>query len=377
MSDKSAGQTSTRNNQAKPIKVGYVLAYRDNRYIRTAVLTRAIALSPRLELLTAINQTKGFLRYADTTLRLIKLRVTARPDVYIFGFRSHESFWLFRIITIGKPVIFDEFINMQNSLVTEKSVIKPKGVGAKFAKWYVRSLHRASHLILTDTKLHAESSSREYGTGIEKFKPLYVGCDEQLFYPRKTQRNSKLQVFFYGNVEALHGLNHILGAIQRLNNDQYEFTIIGGRGKPEVKAAIDAVQKAAPKAVINYIEWVPIEELPDRIAAADICLGGPFGDTAQARVVITGKTFQFLAMGKPAIIGTIEQESGFVDRKNCLLVRQGSSEAIADQLAWAAAHKSKLADIGAEARELFDRRFSTSVISKELESIIIEATQKI
>ncbi len=42
----------------------------------------------------------------------------------------------------------------------------------------------------------------------------------------------------------------------------------------------------------KYQIWVPFDELPKHIAAADICLGGPFGDTLQSRVGWTGKTVQ-------------------------------------------------------------------------------------
>ena len=48
---------------------------------------------------------------------------------------------------------------------------------------------------------------------------------------------------------------------------------------------------------------IPYESLPDAIVSADLCLGGPFGCTGKARRVITGKTFQFLAMEKPIVVG--------------------------------------------------------------------------
>ena len=105
------------------------------------------------------------------------------------------------------------------------------------------------------------------------------------------------------------------------------------------------------------------------IARADLCLGGPFGNTDQAQRVITGKTFQFLAMEKPVVIGRIKDNAGFEDRRNCLLVSQGDGEELARVILWCLENRDRLGDIGRNGRLLYDRLFSTECITRQLQAL--------
>ncbi len=356
----------------KPVKVCYVLSYKYPNYVRTSVILGALKLAKGVELYTAMNSSSSVMRYLQTTLRLIKQRIINHPDIYVFGFRSHESFWIFRLITIGRPVIFDEFINMQQSLVGEKKILKKDSIFSKLAYEYVRLIHKSVRLILADTNLHAESSSKTYGTSIKKYRTLYVGTDEATFKPLKTSKNKhgKFSVFFYGNIEALHGVKHILESAKNLRESDIEFVIVGGKGSRKTISYVSDYIKNNQLDNVKYLQWVPFARLPDYISNADVCLGGPFGATPQAKKVITGKTFQFLAMGRPTIIGKIDEEIGFVDRKNCLLVEQGSTEKLTSAIRWAFDNQQKLNTIGEGARKLYTDKFSAAEASKILEDIV-------
>lgn len=322
----------------------------------------------KLEVFEARNTTMSLWRYLQSLWRLIILRLKHNPDVYILAFRGFEIYWPVRLLTLGKPLIFDEFINVHDWMVYEHKKIKENSIVAKSIKLYMRCVINASQKILADTKLHAESSSETYDTPINKYQAVYVGTDEKLFYPRNKIKKTKdeFTVFFYGNLLPLHGLEYILLSAAELQELPIKFQIIGGANrKKNMKVFKKRVESLKLQNVEHY-SWVDYNELPQWIAKADLCLGGPFGNTPQSRKVITGKTFQFLAMEKPAIIGVIDEQVGFVDKYNCLIVRQGSRKSLTDAIRWAYDNRSQLNQIANRGYSLYHSEFSNEVQSDEL-----------
>ncbi len=356
----------------KKIKVCYVLSYRSPNYIRTAVLLSALERISGVEVIRAVNDSAGIWRYPQTIFRLIRARIVDRPDVYILGFRGHEILGLVRILTAGKPLIFDEFINLDNWLVNEHQILKPDSLLSKLLRSYLAFFMARSQKILSDTKLHSQSSAKSYGLRVSKYETVYVGADESLFGPAaKSKKTKQFKVFFYGTLLPLHGVEIILGAAELLRSKpEIKFTIVGGSNQP---ARYEKLRSAVINKNLENVElvgWVPYDELPKMIADADLCLGGPFGNTPQSRLVISGKTYQFLAMAKPTVVGKIDEEVGFRDRRNVLLVEQGSSEALAKTVEWAAQHRAELFKIRERGRQLYQDRFSTDRIASQLQKLI-------
>src|SRR5262249_25049839 len=137
------------------------------------------------------------------------------------------------------------------------------------------------------------------------------------------------------------------------------FTLIGGRDSRGAVEEIEVfVRERRLENRVRHVLWVPYDRLPDRIAGADLCIGGPLGDTGQGRRVVTGKTYQCLAMAKAVVVGEVDTPTEFEDRVNCLLVDQGSPDALAEAILWAAAHTEETRAIGLRGREYFERSFT-------------------
>jgi glycosyltransferase involved in cell wall biosynthesis len=348
------------------VKIAVITCYKQPDYVRAQTL-RAAVMAAGHECIVVKNSRSGLLRYPETAWKLLATRLSQRPDAYVLTFRGYEFLPLANILTWPKPLVFDEFINPLQWLEEPRpeawAPLVPKG----FLKFLYRFLLRRPHTVLTDTPQSAAASARlTYGGPNRKLTALPVSTDETVFTPAPKKPHKGFKIFYYGNMLPLHGLSHVLEAAVALRTLPVTFTVVGG--KKEASAAVEAA--AARGARVSYRAWVDYDKLPAEIHGSDLCLGGPFGDTSQARLVITGKTYQFLACGAPTVVGKTSAANVFIDKRDCLLVPLGDSGALADAIRWAYRHPKKLAAIGRHGRELYDARFSIRAIAPQLQAVL-------
>mgnify|MGYP000913859435 CR=1 FL=1 len=356
------------------MKVALVTCYNQPDYIRAITLRQAA--SKLADIVVIKNEQKGLIRYLEVIYKLIKTRLKEHPDVYILTFRAYEIFPFARLITLGKPLVYDEFINPYEWLVLEHHKLKTGSLPAKIFLWTYSRLANTATLIMTDTKSHANFSAQLTGIRPEKFMPVIVGSDEVTFQPVKKLRSqstkARLQVFYYGNMLPLHGLSTVLEAAVSIKDEPIDFTFVGGGEK----AAGMCDQASYLGANVRHIAWIEYTNLPEAIAQADVCLAGPFGGTVQSRYVVTGKAYQFLSMSMPTIIGKNEESSIFTDKENALLVKQADVASLVEVLVWAENHRDKLAQIGKAGRKLFEKKLSHGVVENQLELILTRLNAK-
>jgi len=355
-------------------RVCLVTCYFDPDYVRSRALRAGLSANDDIELIDIKNHHRGLMRYPEVLLRILWTRLRVRPDMYLLAFRGQEVLPFLLILAWPKPVVFDEFI-VPLAWATQEGHRKTARtqlfkILAQASSPFYRFWLRSCKYILTDTEIHARVSAHISRVPYEKYRVIPVGTDETLFkpLPRKQKSNGTFQVFFYGlKMTPLHGLQYILAAAEVLGEDPaITLTIIGGDDSTE-----EAVRLAnANGAHVAYKKFVPFAELPKIIAESDLCLGGPFGNTPQARQVITGKTYQFIAMGVPTILGEVDEVTKFVDGENCLVVPQADAKALARKVAWARSHPEKLKKIGMAGRKTYEEYYSNAVISKTLREIV-------
>ncbi len=357
-------------------KIGcYVLSYYFPQFVRTATLVMALRQIESITLYEAINTSLGWLRYCQTLRQLLFIRLRHNPDFYVLGFRGYELFWPVRLITWGKPLIIDHMMSPYDSLINEKKRLVRGGFLSRIVYWYEKSLLQWADFVLTDTPMHQAYFADLFGLNRDKIHPVHVAADETLFAPcvkhSLDSRSEPFQVFFYGSFLPLHGIDIILRAAALLKPQPVQFTLVGGHKQNlQVFKALHAELRLTN---ITHIPWVEYTQIPHLACQADLCLGGPFGNTGQARRVITGKTYQFLALGQPTVVGLIEPNEHFIHQENCLLVTQGNPEALASAIAWAIHHRRRLPEIGRKGYELYKRDFSIACLRERLKVILHDA----
>lgn len=356
-------------NRDRPLRVCYVLAYRAPDYIRTQSILTALRQIPGVELRTAINTSTGSKRYIETLKAASVIAKEKWADVYILGFRGHELYWPLRMIVGRKPIIIDAMMSPFAALREESKYGLPGIMASGIVHPIEKSILQDSHTVLTDTELHAQYFSKEFGIPARKIFAIPVGAIEIKKAEKKANQRHEISLLFYGSFLPLHGVDIIIAAASLLSDLRVRFDFIGGG--PEAAEALARSFPSSSTLHYTHREWVPFDELiQSTIPQADICLGGPFGNTVQARRVVTGKTSQCLAAGKPTIIGKIDEDYGFIDKENCLLVDQGSPESLATTIRWAVEHQDQLDGIGAKGAKMYQRSLSITVIQKKLEKIL-------
>ncbi|MBK5966542.1 hypothetical protein CCR95_21310 [Thiocystis minor] len=357
--------------QKKRTKVCYVLSYRDPNYIRTQSILNALQESEIFDVDVVINHHCGFLRYFDTIWKLLIIKRQRAPDVFIIGFRGHEIYWPVRWIAGERKIIFDALMSPYAALYEEKKFGLLGVMMSRIWRGLEASILEDADVILTDTYLHERYYQKEFAIQPDKLFSIPVGAtaivSSRPFPPRSGASN--FSVLFYGSFLPLHGVQIIIDAASSLTDLPIRFDFIGGSSSQARRLH----ERCSTRGIKNYTyrDWLPYERLlTEVIPNASVCLGGPFGNTRQARRVITGKTSQCLALGKVTIIGRIALANGFLDYQNCLLVNQGNPEALADKIRWCYDNQNRLADIGEAGKAIYEKELSIPFIRDRLKMII-------
>ncbi len=357
----------------KQNQIGFVLSYYSKNYLRAETLRYALAKIQNLNVIDARNENENIIRVFETLYKIIKVFNKFNPRLWLINFRGHDIYWFVRLLLGKKNVlIFDEFVSPYDSLINEKKQFSKNNLIARILFFIEKSILINTDYIISDTKSQATYYSSLFNVPIEKFTVVPMSCDEKLFSPsgkkKIFEQPDNFVVFTYATFLPLHGMDIILSAVEVLKDLPIKFIVAGGKGKA-LKGFLETIKNNQLDNV-NHIPWIDFHELPDYIRAADLCLGGPFGNTEQGKRVITGKTLQFLCCNSATVIGKGYEDKKFQDRENCLLADQGDPLSLAESIRWAYLHQKELSPIANKGRETYQKYFSTDYVANYLSKLI-------
>ncbi|MBS3172162.1 glycosyltransferase [Candidatus Woesearchaeota archaeon] len=237
--------------------------------------------------------------------------------------------WLLKPIH-RKKIIFDVFISDYENLVIDRKIIKEKSMKSKLLKFIDKmSCKLADHCIL-DTQEHISYFCSEFKLKNKKFSVVYVGADDEIFYPKEDIKKDKFIVEFHGTFIPLQGVEYIVKAAKILEKENIQFKIIGsGQEHKKIKELYKDLK-------LNNIEFtdknISLEELAKEINKANICLG-IFGESIKTNNVIPNKAFETIATKKPLITSETKAiKEIFIDKENCLLCKPHNEKDLADKI---------------------------------------------
>ncbi len=277
-------------------------------------------------------------------------------DLVLVLFPGQTVVWLARLL-FGNRIVFDAFVSLHDSNVFDRKKYGRYSLKA-WRDWLLDRFSCAlARTVLVDTIEHKRYFSERLGIPEHKLIVVPVGASKEWFsasVEKGERQATPLRVVFYGSYIPLHGVEVIVRAAALVADLPLRFELIGGGQEyGRVRELVEALGVAN----VAFEERVPLQELVERVRAADICLG-IFGSTPKAERVIPNKVYECAALGKPIITTNTPAIREVFTPDESIALCEASPEALSEALRALAADKAMRTRLGARARVLMERGYT-------------------
>lgn len=238
---------------------------------------------------------RWLLAYPGLILRYLRL---PRHDAVLVGYLGQLDVLALRPFARA-PVVWDAFLSLYDTVVQDRALLSPRNPLARLLFAWEWLACRAADRILLDTRAHAAWLAETFRLDPPRVAAVPVGAEPEAFpfagpLPAAEPR---VRVLFYGQLIPLHGVETIVRAARLVRGEGFDWVLIGdGQEADKVRRLL----AEGPLPGLEWVRWVPYEELADCIRGADVCLG-IFGDSGKAARVIPNKVYQVVSAGRPLI----------------------------------------------------------------------------
>lgn len=341
---------------------------REPSYVRNTVLHRA--LQDRFDVVEIVSHANDYARrFTEITGKLAFRR--PEYDIAVAGFLGQPVGLMLSALG-SAPVITDCFISLFDTVCLDRRLTPPSSPAGSAIRFLEASVIRRSALLLTDTTEHSGFLRQLYGVEDGKIAAVPVGFDDRFFERRSQPKPSlPLRVFYYCSFRPLHGADVVVKAATLLrDNDEVRFEIVGDGPQ---RRACEAIAHEAQLKNLAFHPWMSTPALRSRIEQADICLAGPFGSTGKAARVVTGKTFQAMAVGRPTVLGESPATRDlFIDGTHALFCRRGDPAALAQAIV-RLADDSLRTSLANNAADYVWEEFGADMMAQRVEQVVMRA----
>lgn len=345
------------------------LTGRETEYARNQVLLAALQHIAEVDVVASTHKPRSLLANSIfLAARAVPLLLRKHYDLVFVGFYGHL---IMRLIAplVHCPLLFDAFVSTYDTLCFDRRLYAPDSLVGRAAFALDRSTTHQADRVLLDTESHIDYFVETFGVARAHLSAVPVGCSDSIFRPTPLPAPSDtVEVLYYATFLPLHGVDIILEAAARLQDEPIRLRLIGnGPNLAEMTAL------AAHLALDNVRFDQPISqtELAAAIAASDLCLGGHFYAGGKAGRVVPGKIYQMLAVGRPVIAADAPGNRELLTHNvTAFLVPPSDPDALAAairKLAHDAPHRQALANAG---RSLYCDCCSEAVITRRIQKII-------
>jgi glycosyltransferase involved in cell wall biosynthesis len=279
--------------------------------------------------LAACGKLAAMGRFLTGIPRLLwRLSRAARPDVYLVSYPGWFDMPLIWIVAKvkGRPIVFDPFISLYDTLVVDRGMYSPSSWVGRMARTSDRLALHLADVVIADTAAHLAYYDSIAAGVLAKGGVVPLGADDAVFHPIEDAVVEPRTILFHGTFVPLQGLMTVIDAAQLLQDEGIRMLIIGdGQDRPA------AEQRMIHHGVknVDLVGLVSLDEIPDHISRATVCLG-IFGESEKAGRVVPNKLFECVAMGRPVVTRSSPAVENAFESGEIVMVPPGDPEALAE-----------------------------------------------
>lgn len=258
------------------------------------------------------------------------------------------------------PILLDMFLSLFDTAVTDRGLFRPGSPIARWMRHVDRRACRQADVVITDTEVNAGFLAELVGLSPAKLAVVPISDPLAPDSPPPlplAEAVLPLEVLFFGTGVPLHGLMHLLDAVDQCEN--VRLTLIGGSQRERARASSIAGGK-----VRVLEEFVSERELSEHIARAQL-VAGVFGTSPKADRVVPFKVVHALAHGRPVITAATRAVRAALG-ESCVTVPAGDSAALSRTLDELAGHPGRLDDLAGLSRSVYDASFSVERVGSAM-----------
>lgn len=237
---------------------------------------------------------------------------------------------------LGRKVVFDH-----HDLAPELVQVKfGSARWARLAQLAERATFAVAHQVLATNESHAEVACTRGGKRRDEVAIVRNGPVAAHLVREPAARDGALRdphLVYVGAVSDQDGVEALAELLARLRDDHglaARLTVVGdGDGRPAVERAAEA---AGVRAQVEFTGWLAMDDVPARIATADICVDPAPSTPLNERSTMV-KVAEYLAQGKPVVAFGLAETARTVGDA-ALLARPGDVGDLAGLVARLAQH---------------------------------------
>src|SRR5262245_24906857 len=342
-------------------------AGRELEYTRNQVVLRALRRFAEVEVIGYERRASISWRSGQLLARLVPRLLSRRFDLVYVGFYGHLLAVALRAAT-HQPLLFDAFISTYDTLCFDRRLFAPDSLPGRLAFHLDQLACRQADHVLLDTQHQVDYFQQTFDLSRQRLSALPVGCSEDIFFPQQAKDAECPEILYYATYQPLHGMEVVVRAAARLTHrPRIRFQMIGGGPGA---ARIQSLAQQLDADNIRFTPAVPLQQLPQEIASAMICLGGHFGASQKAGRVIPGKIYQILAMGQPVIAADTPANRELLQHEEtAYLCPPDDVDALADAILTLYQSPTLRQRLGANGRAHYLECCSEAVITSQLHAL--------